>query len=257
VALELVEAPVPAPSGELLFDSGGIWRVFRHGRSLLYTFRPPPGPGPPVRGVLIDEARRRGRLFLPESRWSRGPGFALSHPLEELLFQDHAARRGALVVHASGVRRPGGALVFCGMSGAGKSTLARLWRRHRHAASVLSDDRVVLRARRGRFSVFGTPWPGSGRQSSPVHARAAALFFLEGARRSEATRLSPSVGAARLLARSFLPPWDARAVARALVAARRVTRGVPCYELRFRPDRSAIEAAEDARAGDDRRGRRP
>src|SRR5262249_12570731 len=79
IALELVEADVPAAAGRPLFDSGGIWRVFRHGRGLLYTFRPPPGPGAPARGVLIDEARRRGRLFLPEGPFARRPGFALSY----------------------------------------------------------------------------------------------------------------------------------------------------------------------------------
>jgi hypothetical protein len=256
LVLELVEADVPVPDGRRLFDSGGIWQVFRHGRWLLYTFRPPPGPGAPARGVLIDEARRRGRLFLPAGPFARRPGFALSYPLEELLFQHHAARRGALVLHACGIRRPGGALVFCGESGAGKSTTARLWRRHRRDTEVLSDDRVVLRTVRGRFRVFGTPWHGSGRHASPSSAPVAALFFLRAGRASEVSRLSSSEAAARLLARSFLPPWDARAVAGALAAARRVTRALPCFELRFRPDRSSIVAAESALATVDRRGPR-
>src|SRR5262249_9390372 len=160
IALELVEADVPAAAGRPLFDSGGILRVFGHGRGPLHTFRPPPGPGAPARGVLIDEARRRGRLFLPEGPFARRPGFALSYPLEELLFQHHAARHGALVLHACGIRRPGGAFVFCGESGAGKTTTARLWRRHRRPTEVLSDDRVVLRTVRGRIRVYGTPWHG-------------------------------------------------------------------------------------------------
>ena len=256
IALELVEAPVPAPRGELVFESGGIWRVFRHGGGLLYTFRPPPGPGPPARGVLIDEARRRGRLFLPTSPWSRRPGFALSYPLEELLFQHHATRRGALVVHACGIRRSGGAFVFCGVSGAGKTTTARLWRRHQPAAYVLSDDRVVLRTDRGRCRAHGTPWHGSGRHASPASAPVAAVFFLRAAATSEAIALAPAAAAARLLARSFLPPWDARALAGALAAARRIVGAVPCFELAFRPDRSAIEAAERALGTVARRGGR-
>lgn len=246
MALELVESPVPAPLGALLFESGGIWRVFRHGRGLLYTFRPPPGPGPPARAVLIDEGRRRGRLFLPAGPFSQRPGFALSYPLEELLFQHHAARRGALVLHACGVRRAGRALVFCGESGAGKSTTARLWLRYRRGAAVLSDDRLVVRARGGRFHAFGTPWHGSGRHASPESARVAALFFLSASRTTTAVRLPQAEAAARLLARSFAPPWDAPALARALHTASRFTREVPCFALRFRPDRSAIDAVERA-----------
>ncbi len=250
IELSLVEEPVPLPSrGEKLFDSGGIWRAYGHDRGLLYTFRPPPGPGPAARGVLVDAGRRRGTLFLPVTPYSRRPGFALSYPLEELLFQHHAARRGALVLHACGVARRGRGLVFCGVSGAGKTTTARLWARHRPSSRILSDDRLVLRRRaRGPWRVFGTPWHGSGRHASAESAPLQAIFFLQAARATEVRRLPVPEAAARLLARSFPPFWDAPAIARALATCARAVRAVPAYELRFRPDRSAIEAVEVALA---------
>jgi hypothetical protein len=244
--ISLVEEPVPLPTrGEKLFDSGGIWRAYGHGRRLLYTFRPPPGPGPPARGVLVDARRGRGTLFLPSTPYSRRPGFALSYPLEELLFQHHAARQGALVLHACGVVRRGRGLVFCGVSGAGKTTTARLWARHRRSSRILSDDRLVLRRRvRGGWRVFGTPWHGSGRHASPDSTPLEAIFFLRASRTTKARRLPAAEAAARLLARSFPPPWDAPAMRRALATCARAVRAVPAYDLRFRPDRSAIEAVE-------------
>jgi hypothetical protein len=245
--LALVEEPVPLPSRDgKVFDSGGIWRAYRHRGGLLYTFRPPPGPGPAARGVLVDAERRRGTLFLPPTPLSRRPGFALSYPLEELLFQHHAAIRGALVLHACGIARGGRGLVFCGVSGAGKTTTARLWARHRRSSRILSDDRLVLRRARGGWRVHGTPWHGSGRHASPESAPVAAIFFLQASRTTGTRRLPAPEAAARLLARSFPPPWDRAAMARALSACSRAVRAVPAYELRFRPDRTAIEAVEAA-----------
>jgi hypothetical protein len=205
--------------------------------------------------VLVDAGRRRGTLYLPPTPFSRRRGFALSYPLEELLFQHHAARRGALVLHACGVARRGRGIVFCGVSGAGKTTTARLWARHRRSSRILSDDRLVLRRRGGRWRVFGTPWHGSGRHASPESALLEAIFFLRASPTTTVRRLAAPEAAARLLARSFPPPWDAAAMERALETCARAVRAVPAYELRFRPDLSAIEAVEEALAAGRSSGR--
>ncbi len=235
--------PPPVAPSDLLFDSGGTWRVYRRGPGLLYVFRPPMGDGPPARAVEIDALRRRGTLYLPDSPVSRSRGFALSYPLDELLFQHHIARAGGLVVHACGMVVEGRALLFCGRSGAGKTTTARLFRRHFPRAQVLSDDRIVLRRRGSGWLAFGTPWHGSGQFASPTSARLAAVVFLE---QGEATRVRPlpvAQVAARLFAQSFPPVWERLGTARALETAALVAAGVPGYVLRFRPDRSVVQAA--------------
>jgi hypothetical protein len=244
IALGLEPGPPPdVDPNELLFDSGGTWRVYRHGRGLLYVFRPPMGEGPPARAVAIDALRRRGTLYLPASAASRRAGFALSYPLHELLFQHHLARAGGLVVHACGVASDGRALLFCGRSGAGKTTTARLFRRHRPQSLVLSDDRIVLRHRRAGWHAFGTPWHGSGRFASPGSCRLAAVVFLEQAKTTTLVPLPVVQVAARLFARSFPPVWEAEGTARALETVATVAQEVPGYVLRFRPDRSAVRAA--------------
>lgn len=250
IALRLEPCPPPlsAPS-DLLFDSGGTWRVYRRGRGLIYVFRPPMGEGPPARAVAIDGPRRRGTLYLPASSASRSPGFALSYPLDELLFQHHIARARGLVVHACGIASGGRAVLFCGRSGAGKTTTARLFRRHHPEALVLSDDRIVLRRHGSGWRAFGTPWHGSGRFASPASRPLAAVVFLEQGR---ATRLRPlpvAQVAARLFAQSFPPLWESEGTARVLETASRVAQAVPGYVLRFRPDRSAVRAALAVVAG--------
>jgi hypothetical protein len=243
IRLELREAPPPAPDPSArLFDSGGVWRVYRRPGGLLYTFETPRLDPPLYKAVAIDAALTRGTLYFPPQRRRRAPGHPLAYPLDELLFQHRLAREAGLEVHACGLVVGGRLLLFCGQSGAGKSTTARLWRRLRPDVPILSDDRLALRFERGHWRGYGTPWHGDGGFASPAAARLGAVFFLRQAARSRATRLSTPACAARLFARSFPPLWDARGLHRVLGACARVAGRVPGYELEFRPDESAIDA---------------
>jgi hypothetical protein len=272
IRLSLTDETPPRPDGECLFDSGGVWRVHRHGKGLLYDFRIP-GRRPPVyKAVAVDSRLREGRLYFPgpnrpaagglgpghsdptvsSAGLEGGPRFALDYPLDELLFQHRLAREGAVEVHACGLVWRDRAVVLCGQSGAGKSTTARLWRRHTRGTQVLSDDRMVLRPSGRGVRAWGTPWHGDGGFASPESRPLGALFFLRHGRQSTARPLGPADAAARLLARSFPPPWDARAMARALETCAAVTASVPAWELAFRPDRTAIDAVREAVTGSHR-----
>jgi hypothetical protein len=243
IRLDLSADPPPVPRREdLLFDSGAVWRVHALGQGLLYSFRTRALDPPLYKAVAIDSELRRGTLHFPRPARGRRPRYALDFPLDELLFQHRFAREGAAEVHAAGLAAGSGALLFCGRSGAGKSTTARLWRRHRPGAEVLSDDRIVIRRARGRLMAHGTPWHGEGGFAAPLGRPLRAVFFLAKARRTEALRLAPPAAAARLFARSFPPPWDREAIGRVLETCALVSLEVPCYELRFRPDRSAVDA---------------
>jgi len=246
IALELREEPVPSTEGtELLFDSGSVWRVYGRGDARLYTFRTPALEPPLYKAVAIDAALSRGTLYFPRPRRGRRPRLALDFPLDELLFQHRFAHEGAMEVHACGVVYRGGAVLFCGQSGAGKSTTARLWRRVRPGTTILSDDRIVLRPRRGRTWAFGTPWHGDGGFATAAGRPLRALFFLRHARRNRVRALRPAEAAARLFARSFPPPWDGPALGRVLEACAEAVAGVPCYELGFRPEPSAVQAVRE------------
>jgi len=115
----------------------------------------------------------------------------------------------------------------------------------------------MLRSHRGRLRVWGTPWHGSGRHALPRSAPVEAVFFLRASRRTTTRRLSRPDAAACLLARSFPPPWDGPAIARALAFCGRAARAVPCFELRFRPDRTALRAVETVLAPDPFRRKHP
>lgn len=245
--------PGPKP-GDLLFESGGVWRAYlQPGGRLLLTFR----VGRTVyKSALLDDLITRGEIFFPRPQTGNpGPRSALQFPLDEMLFQQRWARDGLLEVHGCGVRDGSGVLLFAGQSGAGKSTMARLWDRFEPRRSILSDDRVLLDPR-GSASVraFGTPWHGMGRFGSTTSGPLRALFFLEQARVSEAIPLRPSEAAARLFTRTFPPIWNREVISVVLQACGAVAESVPSFLLRFRKDETAIQAARRAANSDRRNG---
>lgn len=239
--LDVTTAVPPVPPGPPLFDSRGPWRVHASGRRRLYLFRAPLGGG--RRAALVDPSWRRGTLHL-DARAAPVAGLAWAYPLHELAFAHHLARVGGLVLHASAVVTGGRAVLFCGHSGAGKTTLARLWRRARRGALVLSDDRVVVRRSGGRWRVWGTPWHGSGRIASPESRPLGLVCFIEQAARTEALPVEGGSAAAALMARTFPPPWDATAMARSLATSARLAEEVRAVRLRFRPRAEAVALVE-------------
>jgi hypothetical protein len=246
ISLAYSETAPPRPSrGDLLFDSGGVWRVYEHDGGWLYEFESPRLKPRPYKAVRIDRDFRRGELHFPPTPSGPRPRSALDFPLDELLFQHYFARRGSLEIHSCAVEVRGGAALFCGQSGAGKTTTALLWRRHHRASRILTDDRTILTFRRGRPWVYGTPWHGLGRFALPVGRPLRGIFFLEHAPETRLDRLSRLDAAARLFSRGFPPPWEREALERALETCDRAVEQVPCYRFGFLPDRSAVQAVLD------------
>ena len=142
------------------------------------------------------------------------------------------AREGGLILHASGVVTEQGGWAFTGPSGAGKSTLADLFAQT--GASVLSDERIIIRNVQGRVMVYGTPWPGSGRQAANASAPLTALYCIRHGNGAHALRaISPRDFSLFLLRQCFLPHWDRTAMDRTLGFIDELIARLGCRELAF------------------------
>ena len=241
IQLRLCAEDAPRPAArDLVFDSGGPWRVFRFEGGWFYQFLArESGRWRIAEGLAVDEAVRVGRLYRDPAHPRR---FALTYPVDELLFHHRLALDGHLVLHACGLGLGRGAILLSGESGAGKSTSARLWAQKRPRTPILSDDRIVVRRDRQELTAFGTPWHGEARFAAARARPLTAVFFLQHAQRTTVRRLDAVEAAGRLFARSFPPLWRRETVARTLDTCVAIAENLPCYELRFRPDRSAVEA---------------
>jgi len=238
---------IPEPSGEVLFDSGGVWTLHRRGSQFEFVFLSPAIGGGPYKTAVMDGDFRCGHVWLSRRVFgARSEVYPLEYPLDELLVIHRLARGEGVEVHACGVAdEQGRGLLFLGHSGAGKSTLARLWQ-SAGRTRILSDDRIILRGDAdapgpGRITMHGTPWHGEARLALPISAPLCGVFLLEHAQgRNELELLPPARAAAELMSRSFLPFHDADGLAFILQFFGDLVAEVPANVFRFLPDASAL-----------------
>jgi hypothetical protein len=228
--------------GELVFDSGGSWQLLTSNRDFLFTFRSSSRGGGIYKIATFDPTFTAGEVRVDRSQFDLGATvYPLQYPLDELVMIHLLSQGRGIEIHGCALvdaaRR---AYVFPGQSGAGKSTLARLWA-DRPEVTLLSDERVIVRTDGDRLVVYGTPWHGDALLASPRTGELAAVFFLKHHSTHEVAPIGGSLAAARLLACAFLPFHSADGVARTAGAAAQIARAVPCYELRFAPDRSVVD----------------
>jgi hypothetical protein len=234
---------IKAPARAAAFESGGLWSAFAEGPDQAFYFSTPLLGPEPYKALRIDHDFRRGQLVLRRGCFDvTQPLYPLEYPLDELLMIHRLARGEGVELHAMGlVDEEGRGHLFLGHSGAGKSTSARIWQRESRAL-ILSDDRIILRAREGRIWMHGTPWHGDAGIASPESAPLYRAYLLEHGGTSELAAITKGRAAAEFLARCFVPHYSAEAMDFTLGFLARVSREIPCCVFRFLPDKSAVEA---------------
>lgn len=161
------------------------------------------------------------------------------YPLDQMRLLYLLAEHHGLIMHAAGAVMGGGGVVFAGRSGAGKSTLSRLLGAEGREA-VLSDDRVIVRGTKAGAWMYGTPWPGDARVAISDGAPLRALCFLRHSEEDRLIPLDPSQALHRLLEVVSVPWFDQEAFPSVLDTCETLVRGVPAFELCFRPTPAVI-----------------
>ncbi len=229
--------------GEEVFDSGAVWSLFRDGADYIFDFASPALGAHPYKRLRVDRNFRTAQLSLSrEALAEHRPIAPLEYPTDELLITNHLALGLGVEVHGCGlVDAQAGGQLFLGHSGAGKSTTTLLWKSLRNA-EILSDDRIILRLRDGQLWMYGTPWHGEAAFASAGKVKISRIFILQHGKRNEMVEISRSRAVGELFARCFPPFHSAAAIGCTLGFLNRALDAVPCYEFRFIPDSSAVEA---------------
>ena len=231
------------PASTPLFHSGGLWSLFAEPSGYRFSFLSPLLGMTPYKEAWLDSEFRSGRVLLSRRFFdTERPVYPLEYPLDELLMIHRLSRGEGVEVHAVGISDENGrGHLFLGHSGAGKSTTARLWL-DRPGARILSDDRIILRAREGQIWMYGTPWHGDAGIASPDSALLTGIYLLEHGNSNEQFPLPPGRAAAELFTRSFVTHHSGEGIRFTLEFLDRVAREVPCSIFKFVPDESAVEA---------------
>jgi len=245
----LGEGPV-TDGAPLLFDSGTTWKLYRIDDTYAIPIRSAQSGSKPLLTAVLDDGFATGRVFVhpTSAEASTNPAAPTApqkvdpfrYPLGEIVMLSFLSRhRRGVILHACGVVDEGRGFLFCGVSGAGKSTMANIWKPT--YATLLSDDRIIVRRMDGVFRMYGTPWHGDANVCDPGNAPLEKVFFIVHADRNYAKPISPIDAASRLLVRCFPPFWDKEGMEFVTNFLAEMAEEVPCYELGFVPDQSVVE----------------
>lgn len=233
----------------LLFDGSPSWKLYRIGS----TYAIPIGfgsSGRPILTAVLNNGFAAGQVFVHPEPPEPGQNAAthdtprkvhpFRYPLGEIVMLSFLSRhRRGVIIHACGVVDEGKGVLFAGVSGAGKSTMTNIWKPT--TATILSDDRIIIRRMDGKLRIYGTPWHGDANVCDPGNAPLEKLFFIVHADRNYAKPISLIDAASRLLVRCFPPFWDKEGMQFVTDFLAQVAEEVPCYELGFVPDQSVVE----------------
>jgi hypothetical protein len=229
--------------GELVFDSRGLWKLFRNSEGFCFRLTTNFIGTLPYKQVIVAPDFKSGRIEISSEYFAQSDAVnPLEYPLDELLWIHRLSMGEGVEVHGCGVISPDGrGLLLTGHSGAGKSTSSRLWSR-RDGARVLSDDRIILRRESGRIWMYGTPWHGDAGIAEADRAPLDGIYVLAHGQQNAIRPLSRTTASAELFARSFVPHHSTDAITFILEFFSKVTDSVPCSEFSFVPDSTAVEA---------------
>lgn len=228
-------------SGEKIFDSGSIWSLHcKNGKHYLRVSYAG-GNSTPDKIAILEPNFRSGDVYISD-RWSNEQVTLkpLLYPFDELLMINLLSQERGILTHSCGIDNNGKGMLFVGESGAGKSTLSNLWKDNKDVI-VLSDDRIILRKIDGLFWIYGTPWHGDAKVSSPEKAPLEKIFFLHHAKTNKVERIEGIAAASKLLVCSFPTFWNKKGMEFTLGFIDELVTAIPCYELGFTPDKTAID----------------
>ena len=216
------------------------WSFCRRGRGFVYSC--------PLKDkehvVFLDKDFTGGRAFLLNKRLDRAwKASDLIYDFLQVLLIAYMAQRGSgVILHAAGIRDGKKGFLFAGKSGAGKSTSSRIW--HKNAkATVLNDDRIIIRKAGGRFFMHSAPWHGEFDDYLASHTRPVRLdhlFIIHHARENQAQLLPAARAFGAIYPVLFPVFWDKELLGRQVSFCAEMLESVPVRRMGWVNDARVI-----------------
>jgi hypothetical protein len=229
--------------GKKIFDSGSTWALYRDQEKYVLQDSTFESDSPPNQLVILESDLKSGDIYINNELFKNLLPDPLGSPLNQVLIILLLSHCKGLMLHACGIDDGDYGYLFLGNSGHGKSTIARLWSKNQ--ATVLNDDRIILREKNGELIMYGTPWPGDFKEVSSKGVPIRKLFFLQHGEKNSVVPKNGAEAVLMLLTRCFPPIWDKKGMEYTIDLCHRLVLKVPCYELSFAPDRKIVDFVKD------------
>lgn len=164
--------------------------------------------------------------------------FGLNNALM-MMFAFSGSLKGALLIHASAVRKNEYGYAFIAKSGTGKSTHTGLWIKHISGCDLLNDDNPIIRIINDIPYLYGSPWSGKTPCYRKIKTKLGALTRIERANKNSIEKLKPTEALASILPCCSTMKWDSKiynAICNNVIS---VIEKVNVYTLHCLPDKNA------------------
>jgi len=229
---------------EVIFDSGSTWSLYRsQGKFFLRdcSFEP---DSTLEHLVVLESDFKSGEIYIKSDNFNKNLLLdPLGYPLNQVLMIILLGHFKGILFHGCGIDDRDYGYLFLGNSTHGKSTMAKLWSKNQ--ATVLNDDRIVVREKGGQLWMYGTPWHGDFNEVSSKGLPIRKIFFLRRGKSNSAARKESGEAVSRLLTRAFPPFWDKEGMEYTVGLCHLIAKKLPCYELTFVPDKKIINFVRD------------
>ena len=225
-----------------------FWSVYSHGSGLMLktvfprmsggghpeSDAPDAEPGNELTGMLAYSLDAKEWDLYVEGEATEFDPF--EYPLDGLILYYLTVMHGDIFIHGSAVEYNGRGYLFTGVSGAGKTTMASLW--EKEGATVIHDDRLIIRKIDDKFVMFNTPvYNNEEPRSTPLSA----IYLIDHGTQNELLPMRGAMALSRIMSNCIQHNWSTDLIGKLTGSLYELTQKVPIAAYWFLPDNTAVK----------------